>query len=42
MASPHQNQADELRMLHWNIHSWSDDAGASNLESVVNLTRIRE
>ncbi|MGH3933195.1 MAG: endonuclease/exonuclease/phosphatase family protein [Pseudonocardiaceae bacterium] len=39
MTSPHQDPADELRILHWNIHSWCDDAGASNLESVVNLVR---
>jgi endonuclease/exonuclease/phosphatase family metal-dependent hydrolase len=39
MTSPHQGQADELRMLHWNIHSWRDDAGAPNLEAVVNLVR---
>ena len=42
MTSPHQDQADELRVLHWNIHSWRDDAGASNLESVVNLVRATD
>jgi hypothetical protein len=42
MTSPHQNPANELRMLHWNIHSWRDDAGASNLESVVNLVRATD
>jgi endonuclease/exonuclease/phosphatase family metal-dependent hydrolase len=42
MTSPHQSQADELRVLHWNIHSWRDDAGASNLESVVNLVRATD
>lgn len=34
-----QDQADELRVLHWNIHSWRDDTGASNLEAVVDLVR---
>lgn len=42
MTSPHQSQADELRILHWNIHSWRDDAGASNLESVVNLVQATD
>jgi endonuclease/exonuclease/phosphatase family metal-dependent hydrolase len=42
MTSPHQDYTDELRMLHWNIHSWRDDAGASNLESVVNLVRATD
>lgn len=39
MTSAHQDQSDELRLLHWNVHSWRDDAGASNLEAVVNLVR---
>jgi endonuclease/exonuclease/phosphatase family metal-dependent hydrolase len=39
MASTGQNQADELRVLHWNIHSWRDDAGASNLEHVADLVQ---
>src|ERR1700742_4494638 len=39
MTPSHQGQADELRLLHWNIHSWRDDTGASNLEAVVNLVR---
>jgi endonuclease/exonuclease/phosphatase family metal-dependent hydrolase len=42
MTSPHQNQANELRMLHWNIHSWRDNVGASNLESVVHLVRATD
>jgi endonuclease/exonuclease/phosphatase family metal-dependent hydrolase len=42
MTFPYQHQADELRMLHWNIHSWRDDAGASNLESVVNLVQATD
>lgn len=39
MFSSPPNQANELRLLHWNIHSSRDDAGASNVESVVNLVR---
>lgn len=42
MISPPQDQADELRVLHWNIHSWRDDAGAFNLESVVHLVRATD
>lgn len=33
------DQANELRLLHWNVHSWRDDAGASNVEAVVDLVR---
>lgn len=29
----------ELRVLHWNIHSWLDTAGASNLDSVIEVVR---
>lgn len=35
MTFTHQGQATELRILHWNIHSWRDDAGGSNLEAVA-------
>lgn len=42
MISTHYDQADELRILHWNIHSWRDDTGASNLESVVKLVRATD
>lgn len=27
----------ELRVLHWNVHSWTDEAGRSNLERVTDL-----
>jgi endonuclease/exonuclease/phosphatase family metal-dependent hydrolase len=30
---------DDLRFLHWNIHSWRDDAGAPNVEAVSALIR---
>jgi endonuclease/exonuclease/phosphatase family metal-dependent hydrolase len=29
--------AVELRILHWNIHSWTDETGHSNLERVADL-----
>jgi endonuclease/exonuclease/phosphatase family metal-dependent hydrolase len=29
----------ELRVLHWNIHSWRDAAGAPNIEAVTALIR---
>lgn len=42
MTLARQNQSDELRILHWNVHSWRDDAGASNLEAVVKLVRAND
>ncbi|HEU0087354.1 MAG TPA: endonuclease/exonuclease/phosphatase family protein [Pseudonocardiaceae bacterium] len=42
MAAIAQDQVHGLRILHWNIHSWRDDAGTSNLESVVNLVRTTD
>lgn len=30
---------DELRILHWNIHSWRDPSGTSNLEAVISLVQ---
>lgn len=42
MTPAHQDQSGQLRLLHWNIHSWRDDAGASNLESVINLVRATD
>ncbi|SED65042.1 endonuclease/exonuclease/phosphatase family protein [Jiangella alba] len=27
----------EIRILHWNIHSWRDDAGAPNVDAVASL-----
>jgi endonuclease/exonuclease/phosphatase family metal-dependent hydrolase len=32
-----QQQGDQLRLLHWNIHSWRDTSGASNLEAIAEL-----
>jgi endonuclease/exonuclease/phosphatase family metal-dependent hydrolase len=34
-----QQQGDQLRILHWNIHSWRDASGASNLDAIVDLVR---
>jgi endonuclease/exonuclease/phosphatase family metal-dependent hydrolase len=34
---PHSDPADELRVLHWNIHSWHDDAGGPNVDAVADL-----
>ena len=34
-----QDQTERLRVLHWNIHSWRDESGGSNLECVVDLMR---
>ncbi|MGH4017190.1 MAG: endonuclease/exonuclease/phosphatase family protein [Pseudonocardiaceae bacterium] len=42
MTFANLDQSDELRILHWNIHSWRDDNGQSNLEAVVNLVRATE
>lgn len=28
---------DRLKVLHWNIHSWRDASGASNVEAVADL-----
>ena len=30
---------DELTILHWNIHSWRDPSGTSNLEAVISLVQ---
>ena len=33
-------EADVLRLLHWNIHSWVDpDTGGSNVDAVIQLIR---
>lgn len=37
-----QHQAAQLRALHWNIHSWRDESGGSNLDSVVDLIRTTD
>ena len=38
-ATEHGGGHDELRVLHWNIHSWRDTDGEPNPEAVVNLIR---
>jgi endonuclease/exonuclease/phosphatase family metal-dependent hydrolase len=37
VAEQGQQQDDQLRVLHWNIHSWRDESGASNPEAIANL-----
>ena len=39
VVEPEQHQNDQLRLLHWNIHSWRDASGASNLDAIVDLVR---
>ena len=34
-----RDEPDELRILHWNIHSWRDMAGAPNTKAVTSLIR---
>ncbi len=36
-AAQDQQQGDQLRILHWNIHSWRDASNASNLEAITDL-----
>jgi endonuclease/exonuclease/phosphatase family metal-dependent hydrolase len=38
-ATEHGGGRNELRVLHWNIHSWRDTDGEPNAEAVVNLIR---
>ena len=38
-ATEHGGGHDELRVLHWNIHSWRDTDGEPNAEAVVNVIR---
>lgn len=42
MTAIHPEPAGELRILHWNIHSWRDEAGGSNLDAVANLVQATE
>jgi endonuclease/exonuclease/phosphatase family metal-dependent hydrolase len=37
VAEQDQQQDDQLRLLHWNIHSWRDASGTSNLEAIADL-----
>lgn len=39
-VSQHDQQQDgQLRILHWNIHSWRDASGTVNLEVITDLVR---
>ena len=37
VAERDQQQDGQLRILHWNIHSWRDASDAPNLEAIINL-----
>lgn len=40
MSSAEQNgqhYGEQLRILHWNIHSWRDSSSTSNLEAIADL-----
>lgn len=37
VAEQDQRQDDQLRILHWNIHSWRDASGAANLGAIADL-----
>ena len=34
---PHDDDSGEVRILHWNIHSWRDESGAPNVAAVTKL-----
>jgi len=34
---PHDGGAGDVRVLHWNIHSWHDESGALNTGAVIEL-----
>ena len=38
-AERDHQQDDQLRMLHWNIHSWRDPSGVANLNTIADLVR---
>jgi endonuclease/exonuclease/phosphatase family metal-dependent hydrolase len=43
VSSAERDQQDnQLKALHWNIHSWRGVSGASNLETIVDLVRETE
>jgi len=37
VAEQDRQQDHQLRVLHWNIHSWRDESGASNLDAIADL-----
>jgi endonuclease/exonuclease/phosphatase family metal-dependent hydrolase len=39
MTSTSHGRSGELRILHWNIHSWRDESAMSNLEVVAKLVQ---
>lgn len=42
MRSANHGPASELRILHWNIHSWRDDRSRSNVEAVAGLVQATD
>lgn len=42
MPSTSHDSDSALRILHWNIHSWRDDVGRLNVESVANLVKATD
>src|SRR3712207_5695451 len=42
MPSASHDAESALRVLHWNVHSWRDDAGRPNVESVTKLVKALE
>jgi endonuclease/exonuclease/phosphatase family metal-dependent hydrolase len=42
MSTAPTSDVGELRVLHWNIHSWTDESGNSNLERVAGLIMATE
>ncbi|OLF06264.1 endonuclease/exonuclease/phosphatase family protein [Actinophytocola xanthii] len=39
MTSRNTDKDEELRVLHWNVHSWRDEADQSNANAVIELVR---
>jgi endonuclease/exonuclease/phosphatase family metal-dependent hydrolase len=39
IAERDHQQDGQLRILHWNIHSWRDASDASNLQAITDLVR---
>jgi endonuclease/exonuclease/phosphatase family metal-dependent hydrolase len=38
-AFPDHNAEGHIRVLHWNVHSWQDEAGTPNVDVVADLVR---
>jgi endonuclease/exonuclease/phosphatase family metal-dependent hydrolase len=42
VAERDQQEDGQLKLLHWNIHSWRDASGAANLEAIADLVRVTD